>query len=289
MEISHRFVEARRVRHHIAETGDGFPIVCLHGWPEFWACWEPLMERLHSKHKLIAIDFRGFGESENPNPEPSDKANARCLADDVIALLDEIGLSRVGFVGHDVSALVMQEIARLRPELCEGLFFFNCVTPGIGSRWNVPEHLGEIWYQAFHQKPFAAEMVGQSEASCRTYIKYFLDHWSYKTGVFDQVIERWTENFMRPDNLQGGFNWYISQNAARLAAMAGEVPELPKIDTPTRVLWGRHDPIIKSDWSDCLDDTFSNVELTFAEEAGHFVHYEMPDLAAGEISRFFAN
>lgn len=106
-------------------------------------------------------------------------------------------------------------------------------------------------------------------------------------GVFDLVLDRWTESFMRPGNLQGGFNWYRGQNSARIASMTGDLPDLPKIDIPTRVLWGRHDPIIKSEWSDCLGDTFANFELSFAEDAGHFVHYEMPDLAADEISNFF--
>jgi pimeloyl-ACP methyl ester carboxylesterase len=101
------------------------------------------------------------------------------------------------------------------------------------------------------------------------------------------VLERWVDNFVRPGNLQGGFNWYISQNAGRLAVMAGTAPKPPMITQPARVLWGRHDPVLKSAWIDVVGDYFENVEAGIAEDAGHFVHYEQPDLAAREIARFF--
>jgi pimeloyl-ACP methyl ester carboxylesterase len=46
IDIKHRFVTARGVRHHVAEAGSGPPLVLLHGWPEFWATWEPIFARL---------------------------------------------------------------------------------------------------------------------------------------------------------------------------------------------------------------------------------------------------
>lgn len=69
--------------------------------------------------------------------------------------------------------------------------------------------------------------------------------------------------------------------------MAGTAPKPPKINQPARVLWGRHDPVLKSAWIDVVPAYFENVEAGIAEDAGHFVHYEVPDLAAAEIGRFF--
>ena len=75
VDIKHGFVTARGVRHHVAEAGSGPPLVLLHGWPEFWAAWEPIFARLAGRYRLIAPDFRGFGESENPHPGPTDTVN----------------------------------------------------------------------------------------------------------------------------------------------------------------------------------------------------------------------
>jgi pimeloyl-ACP methyl ester carboxylesterase len=286
--IEHTFLDTRGFRTHVAQAGNGPPLVLLHGWPEFWATWEPMFARLGDRYRLIAPDFRGFGESGNPNPGPSDQANGDILADDIVAALDALGLARVGFVGHDVGTTVMQSLALRHPERVAGLFFFNCATHGVGQRWREPSQINEIWYQTFHQMPYTAALVGASRDSCRAHIGHFLRHWSHVKDAFDPVLERWVDNFMRPGNLQGGFNWYISQNAGRLAVMAGTAPKPPKIAVPARVLWGRHDPVLRAAWIDVVDAYFENVEAGIAEDAGHFVHYEAPDLAAAEIDRFFS-
>jgi pimeloyl-ACP methyl ester carboxylesterase len=288
VDIKHRFVTVNGVRHHVAEAGSGPPLVLLHGWPEFWATWEPIFTRLANRYRLIAPDFRGFGESENPHPNPTDAVNAVTLADDIVALLDAMDIGRCGFVGHDVGSNVMQVLGVSFPARATGLFFFNCATHGVGSRWSEPGHINQIWYQSFHQMHYAAALVASSRESCQEYIGHFLRHWSHRKDAFDSVLDRWVDNFMRPGNMQGGFNWYIGQNAGRLAVMAGTAQRPPKITVQTRVFWGRHDPILKADWADVLDQYFAEVEVSFADDAGHFVHYECPDLAAGEIDRFFS-
>lgn len=246
-----------------------------------------MFERLADRYRLIAPDFRGFGESTNPVDGPSDQAGPDVLADDIAAVLDSIGVEKAGFVGHDVGAYVMQRLALRHPGRVVGLFFFNCGTHGVGTRWREPSQINEIWYQTFNQMPFAPDIVGASRESCRAYIRHFLTHWSHRKTAFDGVIERWVDNFMRPGNLQGGFNWYISQNAGRLAVMAGTAPKPDRIAQPARVLWGRHDPVLKSAWIDVVSEYFDDVNASIAEDAGHFVHYETPDPAAQEIDCFF--
>jgi len=285
--IQHTSIEIRGFDTHIAQCGSGPPLFLLHGWPEFWATWEPMFDRLSDRYRLIAPDFRGFGESGNPTPERSDQAGPDVLADDIAALMGALGIDRAGFVGHDVGAFVMQRLAINHPSKVSGLFFFNCATHGVGARFRDPRQINEIWYQTFHQMPFASALVGASRDTCRAYFGHFLKHWSHRKNSFDGVLERWVDNFLRPGNLQGGFNWYVSQNAGRLAVMAGTAPKPPKIAQPARVFWGRHDPVLRSDWIEFVPDYFDDVEASIADDAGHFVHYETPDAAAVEIDRFF--
>ncbi len=285
--IQHTSIETRGFGTHVAQCGSGPPLLLLHGWPEFWATWEPMFDRLSDRYRLIAPDFRGFGESGNPTAERSDQAGPDVLADDIAALMKALGIDRAGFVGHDVGAFVMQRLAINHPSKVAGLFFFNCATHGVGARFRDTRQINEIWYQTFHQMPFAPELVGASRDTCRAYFSHFLRHWSHRKDAFDGVLERWVDNFLRPGNLQGGFNWYVSQNAGRLAVMAGTAPKPPKIAQPARVFWGRHDRVLRSDWIEFVPDYFDDVEASIAEDAGHFVHYETPDAAAAEIDRFF--
>jgi hemolysin III len=135
-------------------------------------------------------------------------------------------------------AIALYVLARKYPDRLSGLFFFNCPFPGIGERWVESDHVNEIWYQSFNQQPWAASLVGENRKTCELYIGHFLDHWSHEPGLFDEDLDLWVDNFMEPGNLQGGFNWYISTNEGRIKQIRDGAPDLPKIETPTRVLWG---------------------------------------------------
>lgn len=278
--------------HSDSERGDQplLPLILLHGWPEWSHAWRPLMTRLQGDaFALWAPDFRGFGDSQKTATGPAEDATPEQLATDTLALADALGLQRFGLVAHDVGSFVAQQIARRAPGRVAGLFFFNCAYPGIGARWVAPRHLLETWYQQFHQRPWAAELVGSSREACRIYVRAFLQHWSHRPEAFStDDIEAWVDNFMQPGNLQGGFNWYRSVWAARLAVIEGDGTLPPPITTPTRVLWGAHDPVLLPAWTDRLGECFTDLELGLAPDAGHFVHWETPDVAAGAVREFFA-
>lgn len=286
--IEHISVRTNEVELHVARVGNGRPLVLLHGWPEFWLTWEPVMRRLADRFELIAPDLRGFGASEKPDVGPSDKAGAEIHAADIVALLDALGIAQAGIVGHDVGAYIGQALGRAAPQRLTGLFFFDCPYPGIGPRLAAPDRLAEIWYQSFHLMPFAASLVGSSREACRLYIGHFLRHWAGgNASAFDDVLEAFVDNFMTPGNLQGGFNWYVSSQAGRLATLKSEAPTLPPISVPTCVRWGTRDPLFPYEWTDRLRETFSNLDLAPLEGVGHFPHREAPGLAAAEIVRFF--
>ena len=210
------------------------------------------------------------------------------LVEDLRGLADALGFERFGLVCHDVGAYVAQGFARRHPERLGGLFFFNCPYPGIGKRWVDPGSVNEIWYQSFNQQAWATTLVGENRKTCEVYFRHFLDHWAHEPGLFEDDLDAWVDNFMKPGNLQGGFDWYIGSNESRLDLVRNGPPEMPRIETPTRVRWGESDPILKVEWADRLGDYFSDVDFAPFRGAGHFAHYERPDTANREILDFFS-
>lgn len=281
--MEHKTVAARDASFHVAVAGSGPPLLLLHGWPEYWRTWEPVMDRLGNRFTLIAPDLRGFGASS----KPAGPWGAGDHAGDLLALLDAMEVGRVGVVGHDVGGGVMLALARQAPERLSGLFFFDFVYPGIGSRMGTPDRLREIWYQSFHQMDFAPALVGASRDACRAYIGYILRHWSHRTEWCDAMLEDWVDNFLQPGNLQGGFAWYKAANAGRIAMMQGQAPTPPPIAVPTCVRWAEHDPLFPYAWTDRLGETFTDLDLAMFEGVGHFPHREDPGRAAAEIAGFF--
>ena len=286
-EWNHQYLDANGINIHYVRHGEGLPLVLLHGWPEFWLTWRKNILPLAESFDVVASDLRGFGDSGKPALPDPPSALLTEYVEDLRGLADALGFERFGIVSHDVGAYVAQAFARSYTERLSGLFFFNCPYPGIGERWAEADHVNEIWYQSFNQQPWAASLVGANRKTCETYIRHFLDHWSHEPGFLDEDLDLWVENFMKPGNLQGGFNWYISTNEGRIKQIRHGPAELPKIETPTRVLWGVSDSVLKVEWADRLGDYFANLDFSPAEEAGHFVHYEKPELANEKISGFF--
>ena len=281
--MEHLTVQANNAAFHVAKIGTGRPLLLLHGWPEFWLSWEPVMTRLAGRFTLYAPDLRGFGDSDKPaGPHGPDQH-----AQDMLALMDALGLQQAGVVGHDVGGGLMQPMARAAPARIAGLFFFDFLYPGIGPRMAEPERLNNIWYQSFHQMEMAPHLVGATRETCRLYIGHFLRGWSHRKHAFDDVLEQFTDNFLKPGNLAGGFAHYRAAHAGRVKMMKGEVTLLAPIDVPTCVRWAEHDPLFPYAWTDRLGETFSNLDLAMFPDVGHFAHREDPDRAAGEIAAFF--
>ena len=281
--MEHLTVRANGAAFHVATEGQGRPLLLLHGWPEFWLTWEPVMTRLSGRFTLYAPDLRGFGDSDKPDGlfGPDQQAS------DMLALMDALGLKQAGIVGHDVGGALMQPLARQAPDRIAGLFFFDFVYPGIGARMAEPDRLNNIWYQSFHQMEMAPALVGATRESCRTYISHFLKRWSYRKDAFDDVTEAFADNFMKPGNLTGGFAHYRAAHAGRVKMMKGAAPTLPPISVPTCVRWAEHDPLFPYAWTDRMNETFSNLDLAMFTGVGHFPHREEPDRAAREIAAFF--
>jgi pimeloyl-ACP methyl ester carboxylesterase len=282
--MEHLTVAANGTSLHVARTGQGPPLLLLHGWPEFWLAWEPVMQRLAHRYTLIAPDLRGFGDSDKPaGPFGPDGHTA-----DMLALLDALDIERVGVVGHDVGGAAMQPLARTAPNRLAGLFFFDFVYPGIGPRMGLPDRLNEIWYQSFHQTDMAHALVGATRETCRAYVGHFLRHWAYRKDAHDGVLEAYVDSFLKPGNLKGGFAHYTASHAGRVAMMKGEAPNMPPIVTPTCVRWAEYDPLFPYAWTDRLGETFADLDLALFPAVGHFPHRENPDRAAEEIDAFFS-
>ena len=282
--IEHSNVTVRGAKLHVARAGRGRPLLLLHGWPEFWLTWEPVMTRLAARFDLIAPDLRGFGSSDKPaGPFGPDEQT-----EDLAALIDALGVGPVGVVSHDVGATITQTLARRHPDRIAGLFFFNFMYPGIGKRFTAPGHLQHVWHTYFNQSDLAPELLAASPEAVRRFFTYFLRKWAHRPEAFDDAaIDAFVANFQAPGNLAGGFAHYRAVAVQRRAEAADNPPAPPPIPLPTCVRWAQCDPTLPPEWADRLGDFFPDLDYAPFSDAGHFPHREQPDRAAAEIGAFF--
>jgi len=82
---------------HYVETGEGEPIVFLHGIPDSWYQWHHQMSALSATHRCIAVDLKGYGQSETRPGEYRHEG----VAEQLYAMLQSIGVTRFNLVTHD--------------------------------------------------------------------------------------------------------------------------------------------------------------------------------------------
>lgn len=111
--VRRHFVETRSGVVHVAEAGFGAPVLLLHQTPRSWDEFRDVLPIVGRGFRAIAMDTRGFGDSD---PLPAEKVSIEGWADAALDLADALGLERVAVVGHHTGAAIAVELAARAPE-----------------------------------------------------------------------------------------------------------------------------------------------------------------------------
>ena len=284
-KFNHQYATINGLRYHYVREGSGPPLFLIHGWPGFYYEWHLNIRPLSERFDVVVPDMRGYGHTDKPELPPEEAYTDEVFAEDLRALVEHLGFDKVSIVSHDFGSVWTQRFARAYPDLVDRLVFFQPVYPGIGARWLGPDHVSEIWYMFFHQRPMAEELVGSSRKATEIYLRDRLSHWSYDKALWtDEEIDHYVEVFSQPGALRGGFNCYRAMFRTMGRGLGGD----PKIHAPTLVLWAENDPVLPAAWSDKLPDFFPNLTLRTVPECGHFVQREKPELVNQAVTEFIA-
>lgn len=114
------------------ETGEGEPVLFVHGNLSDGSAWDEQLRLLPRGYRGIAPDLRGFGLSD---PAPIDATRGvGDFRDDLVALLDELGLGAVHLVGHSMGGGIVMDLAARHPERVRTITLVAPVSPyGFGS------------------------------------------------------------------------------------------------------------------------------------------------------------
>jgi pimeloyl-ACP methyl ester carboxylesterase len=126
-KFTSRFVDVGGLRQHIVIGGDGPPLLLVHGWPQNWYQYRALMPALARDYTVIAVDQRGMGLTE----KPKSGYDSATLANDLVALMDELGYERFSVVGLDTGMVISYALAADHPERVARLVVGEAPLPGV--------------------------------------------------------------------------------------------------------------------------------------------------------------
>jgi pimeloyl-ACP methyl ester carboxylesterase len=97
---------------HYEAYGRGRPVLLLHGWLNSWAIWRPTIELLGNEFRFYALDFLGFGDSDERASVPS-VDNFTLM---VNQFFDRLGIQKAPLMGHSMGGTVSLKVALANPE-----------------------------------------------------------------------------------------------------------------------------------------------------------------------------
>ncbi len=102
------------------ETGAGDPpLLFIHGWCCDHTYWRDQIPEFGQRHRVVAVDLRGLGDSDRPDED----STVSQFADDVAWLSREIGLEKPLLIGHSMGGVIALNIVRKHPDLARAAVF----------------------------------------------------------------------------------------------------------------------------------------------------------------------
>jgi 3-oxoadipate enol-lactonase len=254
------FLEVPNGRLYYEVAGDGPPVLFVHGfsldtrmWDDQWATFAP-------RYRVVRVDLRGFGRSEQEPVPYSD-------LEDLVALLDHLRIERAHIIGLSMGAVVVVDFAIAHPERVASLV---AVDGGPGGMGAPPPEMQTITALAADGR--------MSEA---------LEAW-LATALFAPANEQ-PHVAARLREIVSDYGWWRARHLGLLVGIEpAAAARLDEITAPTLVVVGeRERPGVRAG-CDALGAGIRGAQMVILPDVGHMSNMEDPAGFNDAVSEFLA-
>ncbi|MTE13044.1 alpha/beta fold hydrolase [Nocardia aurantiaca] len=272
--VRRSYVEARGVRFHVTEAGQGHPVLALHGWPQHHYVYRDLLADPPEGLRIIAPDLPGYGWSgAAPHRWAKDD-----VASDVLALMDAMGLDKdVLLVGHDWGGFIGYRMILREPERFSGFLVLNIAHPWV-PKAVVARH---AWRLLAYQ-PLMASVGVPLQRRTRFLEWLFGAAMSEGHGMDPETVRVFSERFRDPVVARTGTDTYRTFLVKEVPASVRS-PETRRATVPVRALFGKDDAAVHYSLAAAETAQADDYRLELVEGCGHFIVDERPELVRARL------
>jgi haloacetate dehalogenase len=284
-----------------ARTTQGWPkdrraLLLLHGFPQTHVMWQRVAHELQRDFYLVIPDLRGYGDSGKA-PGLADHTNysKRTMAQDMVAVMGQLGISRFGVCGHDRGGRIAHRLAVDHPSFVTGLCVID-IAPTLDMYAATDFAFAKAYYHWFHliqPAPLPESMIG---GNALAYLHHKLGGWGTAGmgHIEPAALAEYERCFDNPDAIHAMCEDYRASASIDLEhdresrAQQSDGSSLGKVACDTLVLWGLRGIVHKLFqpiplWQmQCAGNVTGQ-----AMPAGHFIPEELPTETAHALNNFF--
>ncbi|KAA2262462.1 alpha/beta hydrolase [Solihabitans fulvus] len=291
---THRDVSANGIRLHVAELGDGPLVLLLHGFPEFWWSWRHQLTGLaQAGYRAVAVDLRGYGDSDKP-PRGYD---GWTLAGDVAGLVKALGERRADLVGHAWGGLLAWTVGAMHPRVVRSVSAISAPHP-LALRRAIRRHPRGQGRAAGHvfrfQLPLAPErwLTRDGAANVERLLRTWSGpKWTVVPG-FDEAVRRNRAAMLVPGVAHSALEYYRWAARSQLRGDGRRFAEAVdrRLDVPVLQLHGADDPVMLLSTAQASANWLGpRSEHRYLDGVGHFPHQEAPHTTTRTLIEFLAH
>jgi len=251
---------------HYAETGEGPPVILLHGLWGGLNEWQPIIGQLSKSHRVIVMDFPGFHGSDKPEVQYHNALLGQFLS----GFIEALQLEDVVLMGHAMGANTATYTAFHHPDNIAALILVD----GAGYR-NPDRDLSKPLSEGMIR--FRRVATGSSLAATRGLLERRV---ADKSIVTDEWVE---EAFAL---------WTNSARAiGDMLTEGGDLTEdeMRQIRLPTLVVWGAEDKVFSPDNAERLRNDIDGAEVHMIDHSGHLPQIEQTEALLDAVIPFLKN
>lgn len=296
MEFCFETHDAGGVKLHVASAGDPAAplVVCLHGFPEYWAAWAGVMRELAGDFRLVAPDQRGFNLSSKP--DGIEAYRAKHMVADLHALAARLSPEKpFVLAGHDWGASVAYAYAMTHRGRVSRLVIANGVHPVCFQRAIIEDDEQRRASQYINRlRADDAEELLSADGFRK--LMRMIDGFSSTGFMTDAMRTGYLEAWSHPGALTAMLNWYRASPI--IVPAPGELAENPlvlampeenfAVRMPHLVVWGQADQALRPSCLDGLGRFAPDQKVERIADAGHWVLHEKPKEVAAAMRAFIA-
>jgi pimeloyl-ACP methyl ester carboxylesterase len=277
--VRHRFVDIEGIRFHVAEAGEGEPLLMLHGWPQNWFMWRKLVPPLGRGYRLLMLDLRGFGWSD----APLSGYGIERLADDVLGVADALDIDRFGLMGHDWGGLIAYLVALREPCRVQRLMTLNIIHPWPPAL-ALPANLPRSIYALRNAAGLSARQMRDDPAPFHQYIRGAM-------GMTEVIGETEMAIYLgpleRPERRHVTTLIYRTFFSRDVILMGLGRYRRRHLGVETLSLFGEDDRCMHAGLLRGYEGHARDMSVELVPDCGHFIVDEKPELVAARAQEFF--